>query len=74
MATTVMFRPRRELLADAMTEARCVSSVAEIMAIMDDPRVKVIDKPFCFDDRVGWHTHMVVAGNFVVGYTNGALS
>lgn len=61
MATTVEF----ETIDDLMT---ILSSVIDNVKISD-----ISIKPYTYDDRIKWDTHMVLFKGTPVGFTNGPL-
>lgn len=84
MGQPVLFRPPRELLADAMREVTTVASKAELAVRLRVPVEAVTVKPYGYDgtphydDRIGWHTYIVMArhadgSTWVEGFTNGPL-
>lgn len=77
---SVLFRPIRELLEDAMKEVVSISSLEEIRGFYmpDDPifhmKGKLKVRHYCFDSRINWDTWLVVdEEGRARGYTNGYL-
>lgn len=80
---TRLFRPQRELLADAMAEAREFDGTrAGLQALLDPGDVLAAVEPYGgLDKRIGWDTYIVTATNpdhrdprpSVVGFINGPL-
>jgi hypothetical protein len=72
------FRPHRELLHEAMNEVVEVAGLEELknhiektQEIPRDLIDKIQVKPYGFDARIGWDTHIVVIPSYgVVGFTD----
>lgn len=78
---SVLFRPHRGLLEEAMKEVVQVSSrdqlVAQLNKIYEIGSRFTIEnlniKPYGYDDRIGWDTYIVTNKGNAVGFTNGYL-
>jgi hypothetical protein len=85
LLAAMKYRPHRETLADAMAE---VVEVADRAALVEHMRNLVIDwyppdelptmenteiKPYGFDARINWDTHIVLVNGRAWGFTNGPL-
>lgn len=70
-----LFRPVRELLADAMMEVRPCTSRAELLEILKEPQwdgvIELKEQPY--DRRIGWHSHLVCVRGWARGFLNGTL-
>lgn len=79
----VQFREHRGALADSLATARPIKDRA---ALIEDVRAAlapfgllatdaaVTVRPYCFDERTGWDTHIVsLDGYGVLGFTDGPL-
>ena len=65
------FRPQRGSLADAMSEmhempATKVALAAHLRCDIGDVEVK----PYTYDERIGWDTHIVLVLGFPAGFTD----
>jgi hypothetical protein len=80
------YRPHRGLLADAMAEVVEVNSLAELVEHMrasviswyPPDELPTIDntkvEPYTFDDRIGWHTHLVTVKGSAWSFTDGPFT
>lgn len=69
-----LFRPQRGSFAESMLEAIGVTTkrdIAEILGIENLGKISI--KPYEFDRRNNWDTHVVVVDGDAVGFTNGQL-
>lgn len=69
------FRWHRGSLADSMktvVEFEGLFSLIEILNTVFDPG-KVVVKPYGFDARIGWNTHLVTIDGNAVGMTDGQV-
>lgn len=78
-----LFRPQRAELAEAMEQVCEVSSLSDLADHLYrqlEPfgeSVKPEDitiKPYSYDARIGWDTHVVMVRGSVMGFTNGPLA
>ena len=69
------FRFHRGSLADSMATVREVNSLYELITALNDvcEPGKVLIKPYCYDDRIDWDTHIVTIDGRAVGFTDGPL-
>lgn len=72
---TVLFRPHREFLDQAMAEVQEVTSIKDIERITgySDITVEKYGPPGKIDERIGWDTYIVCEGGRGCGFTNGPL-
>lgn len=77
---TTKYRHHRGGLAESMATVRDVTSRENIRAAVlecpfyPDFAVADIDvRPYGFDKRIGWDTHVVTVRGAVVGFTDGPL-
>lgn len=78
------FREHRGQLADAMKTVVEVNSLQELIdhihqnIMWVDPKAKITvtkyGPPGRIDERIGWDTHIVMAGTTPVGFTDGPLT
>ena len=80
---SVLFRPHRGGLAEAMAEVKTFRLREELIAFLnedlahysrkiDEDKFKI--EPYGFDKRIGWDTYIVsMDGYGVFGFTNGPL-
>lgn len=70
------FRWHRGELADSMATVVEFNGLYELIEILNtvfDPG-KVVVKPYGFDERIGWDTHLVTLNGNAVGMTDGPLT
>ncbi len=73
---SVLFRPQRATLFEAMEEVRTVHNREDLAAHLKVNSDRLRIEPYCSDERIGWlDTHIVdIPGYGVVGFTNGPLA
>lgn len=80
---SVLFRPHRELLEEAMNEVKEIKTFQEVI---DETTERLSHYGFtahkkdfhieyyCEDERIGWSTYIVTLDNYgVLGFTNGII-
>lgn len=79
------YRPHRRLLYEAMAEVVEVSTLAELVAHMrksveswyppeELPTIENTEvKPYVYDERIDWNTHIVTVKGSAWGFTDGPL-
>lgn len=69
LATTIEIEPTREALLGAINAAMLGWSGFPVT------EAAVSVKPYCFDDRIGWNTHIVCIKDWgVYGFTDGSVT
>ena len=68
----VMFRPQRGSLDEAMSEVESMdmSSIRSLL-VNRFGAGEIEVKPYCYDERIGWDTFVVLHNGRAVGFTNG---
>ena len=78
----MQFRWHRGSLADSMTTVVTVANRAELVAVLNEKERlleeratedNVAVKPYGFDKRINWDSHIVMIGDSVMGFTDGAM-
>lgn len=79
-----LFRDHRNLLKDSMDTVRQVASFDDLILDLqkklrffdrDISKDQVTIKPYCYDNRIGWDTHIVIVEGYgVCGFTDGPLN
>ena len=79
-----LFRDHRNLLKDSMDTVRQVASLDDLILDLqkglrffdrDIAKDQVTIKPYCYDNRIGWDTHIVIVEGYgVCGFTDGPLN
>lgn len=73
--TTFKFREHRGLLEDSMKTVVDLPASTDALARhlgVEASRIEV--KPYVYDDRINWDTHIVTMDGQAVGFTNGPLA
>jgi hypothetical protein len=73
----VLFRFQRGGLTESMATIQEFSTLEELARIVsetypEDAR-SISVKPYCFDERIGWDTHIVSLGGDAIGFTDGPI-
>ncbi len=71
-----LFRLHRGSLADSMATARTITTMHDLVKALDEdgwPHGDIKVKPYCWDDRIGWDTHIVTVDGMAAGFTSGAF-
>lgn len=85
VAAETLYRSHRGGLHDSMETVRPVKGFDDLVAVLRQEREgwpdqsvvtsgSVLVKPYGFDERIGWDTHVVTVAGRAVGFTNGPLS
>lgn len=77
----MQFRPQRGTLSDSLSELRHVSATREALALEASLQLgRVVElgdvevRPYCYDHRIRWDTHIVSVGGVPIGFTDGPIS
>lgn len=66
----ILYRPQRELLAEAMAELKEFSSVKEMLEYLVEAHEKAFEirdiyiSYYCYDERIEWETYIVTVGRY----------
>ena len=67
---TILYRPHRGTLADAMAEVKEFSSIKEMREYLAQDHKNAFDisdiviSYYCYDDRIGWETFIVTVTRY----------
>jgi hypothetical protein len=68
------YRPQRGGLADSMKEVielePTIDALASHLAV---PAEQITVEPYCYDDRIGWHTQLVSVRGMAIGFTDSPI-
>ena len=78
---SVLFRPHRSYLEEAMAEVVEVENLEDLIKHLNvkykfNTRIEIENiaiKPYGYDDRIKWNTHIVTDKGNVIGFTSGPL-
>lgn len=80
---SVLFRFQRGELEESMKTCVEVADLAALRRILEAENARIgflgysvanlEVKPYCFDPRIGWDTHLVTSNGQAIGFTNGPL-
>ncbi len=69
------FRPHRGQLEQSLREVVDVDSFDELISVLDLLLQATTDNTkleyYCYDDRIGWETYIVLVNGNAVGFTDG---
>jgi len=67
------FRPQRGGLTESLAEIKQVNSIQELRELLNT--VKSIEiRPYVYDARICWDSHLVLVDGEPVGFTDGPLT
>lgn len=71
------FRPHRELLDESMRDVvnldGAKKSLEDHLRSCGFRNGDVSVRPYCYDDRIKWDTHLVTLDGMAIGYTDGPI-
>ena len=67
---SILYRPQRSLLAEAMAESKEFSSVKEMLEYIVEEHEKAFDisdiyiSYYCYDERIEWETYILTVSRY----------